>query len=872
MNTRVYLNDDWKFSPGFSKEMMGTDYDASSMQTVRVPHNVKDLPLHYFNEADYQMICAYRRELRIPASYKGERLLLTFDGVGHDVTVFINGKEAGSHHCGYTAFTIDITNLVNYGADNVVALKVNTEESQNYPPFGFVIDYLTYGGIYRDVYLEVRSKVYIKDVFNRATFDMVPLKYEEVFGEDDSVDDSGLEEPAFNPELEGAVGDLAKIKIKNRAGKVYAFLKSSVELSEMPLNAKLVQYIRFKKNVNSGKGAGEWKKLGEAEVSSSSMTFKYKIEGIKLWDIDDPNLYEIKTELVLEKPIDELINTIGFREAMFLKDGFYLNGRKVKIRGLNRHQSYAYVGYAMPASMQKRDADILKKELCVNAVRTSHYPQSQYFIDRCDELGLLVFTEMPGWQHIGDEAWKDQAVTNTREMVLQYRNHPSIILWGVRINESPDDDAFYRRTNKAAHDLDPSRQTGGVRAFRKSHLLEDVYTYNDFSHCGYNAGVEPKRNITSRMDKPYMITEHNGHMYPVKSFDDEEQRRNQAIRHARVINDMYAQEDISGCFGWCMFDYNTHKDFGSGDKICYHGVMDIFRNKKLASYLYESQGEDHPVLEVSSSMDIGEHPASTRGIIYIFTNADSVRMYKNDLFLKEYYGYDTEFSNMPHGPIVIDDYIGDQLITNEGFSKKQSDLLKEIFKYVSQHGMNDLPVDIKAKAARLMAVYHMKMQDATDLYTKYVGDWGGKSTTYKFEAVKDGEVVKTIYKAPMRSVFLTANSDKEVLHDVKLSGSEFTDNAAAELSDLTPTSYDVAAVRIQVVDDNGNVLPFFNDPVTLELKSKNGAAEIIGPKVISLSGGVGGTYIKTTGVEGEAELIIRSEQAGEVTLSFTVSK
>ena len=107
MNTRVYLNDDWKFSPGFSKEMMGTDYDASSMQTVRVPHNVKDLPLHYFNEADYQMICAYRRELRIPASYKGERLLLTFDGVGHDVTVFINGKEAGSHHSGYTAFTID---------------------------------------------------------------------------------------------------------------------------------------------------------------------------------------------------------------------------------------------------------------------------------------------------------------------------------------------------------------------------------------------------------------------------------------------------------------------------------------------------------------------------------------------------------------------------------------------------------------------------------------------------------------------------------------------------------------------------------------------------------------------------------------------
>ncbi len=100
---------------------------------------------------------------------------------------------------------------------------------------------------------------------------------------------------------------------------------------------------------------------------------------------------------------------------------FYLNGKKVKLRGLNRHQSYPYVGYAMPESMQRMDADILKYELGVNAVRTSHYPQSHYFIDQCDRIGLLVFMEIPGWQHIGDEAWKDQAVINVRDMVMQYR-------------------------------------------------------------------------------------------------------------------------------------------------------------------------------------------------------------------------------------------------------------------------------------------------------------------------------------------------------------------------------------------------------------------------------------------------------------------
>ena len=100
--------------------------------------------------------------------------------------------------------------------------------------------------------------------------------------------------------------------------------------------------------------------------------------------------------------LDENVTLFGFRTAVFLKDGFYLNGKKVKLRGLNRHQSYPYVGYAMPESMQKRDADILKNELGVNAVRTSHYPQSRHFVERCDELGLLVFTEIPGWQHLGD--------------------------------------------------------------------------------------------------------------------------------------------------------------------------------------------------------------------------------------------------------------------------------------------------------------------------------------------------------------------------------------------------------------------------------------------------------------------------------------
>ena len=276
------------------------------------------------------------------------------------------------------------------------------------------------------------------------------------------------------------------------------------------------------------------------------------------------------------------------------------------------------MGYAAPARAQRLDADILKYELGCNAVRTSHYPQSHAFIDRCDELGLLVFTEIPGWQHIGGEEWKEQAVRNTEEMIRQYRNHPSIFMWGVRINESQDDDGLYQRTVETARGLDPTRPTGGVRYLKKSHLLEDVYTYNDFSHTGDNPGCDAKAAVTPDMEKAYFITEYNGHMFPTKAFDDEEHRKEHAMRHVRVLDSAASHADIGGTFGWCMFDYNTHKDFGSGDKICYHGVLDMFRNPKLAASVYASCHAALDCLTVSSTMSIGDHPAGQIGEVAVF--------------------------------------------------------------------------------------------------------------------------------------------------------------------------------------------------------------------------------------------------------------
>lgn len=755
----IAFNNDWLFTDNF-------DAGFDEAVSVRLPHTAKEIPYNYINCRDYQMVCGYRKIFTAPGDWQGKKLILRFDGAAHEATVFCNGERVGYHACGYTAFCVDITDLVRLGGENVIDVRLDTRESLNIPPFGFVIDYLCYGGLYREVTLEVKEPEYIKEVL---------------------IENTGLRE--------------IRVRIASECGSLVTDIVD-----------------------NSG-----------AVISSAvGKAFELNVPEAELWSVDSPALYTARVRAMRGgECVDEKRLRFGFRTVKFKSDGFYLNGERLKIRGLNRHQSYAYVGYAMPRSVQELDAEILKNELGVNAVRTSHYPQSQHFISRCDELGLLVFTEIPGWQHIGDEDWKRQAVKNTDEMVRQYMHHPSIMLWGVRINESQDCDELYRRTNAVAHTLDSGRQTSGVRYIEKSRLLEDVYAYNDFSHCGDNAGLKPKKSVTAKKHNGYLVSECNGHMFPTKAFDDERHRLDHALRHAKVLDAMYADDDISGIFPWCMFDYNTHQDFGSGDGICYHGVMDMFRNPKLASAVYASQSEDKPCCVVSSSMDIGEHPAGDIGRVYVFTNADCVRLYKDGVFVREFAPSREEYPALPHPPVIIDDFIGELLITQEGFDEKTAAAVKECLLAVAKFGPSSLPPKILAKFARLMLLKGFKFSDGVELYGKYIGNWGGEATKWRFDAVKGGKLICSVTRSPGQRVHLEVSTSKTKLCE--------------------GDTYDTAAVRIRAVDEHGNLAPYWQEPVILKC---SGPIMLIGPEIISLKGGSGGCYVKTCGSSGSAELCV----------------
>ena len=769
------INDNWLFTDDYTKGF-------EKAKEVRIPHNPSLLPLHYSSPDYYEMVSGYKKTIVLEEEDLDKRIFLLFEGVAHIATLYFNGKEIGTHYSGYTSFTYEVTEFIKKG-ENEIVLKVDGRESCNTPPFGFVIDYLTYSGIYRDVFLIKKNKSYIKDVFvSSPTLSSLRVEYD---------------------------------------------IESESEYS--------IRYSVFDND----------RVIIEGETKESSLSLSSL--SVSPWSPSSPKLYTLLSTLLIKgEVIDENTTEFGFRTVETKGKDLYINGEKVFLKGLNRHQAWPYIGYAAPERMQRMDARILKEELGCDIVRTSHYPQSRHFISECDRLGLLVFTEIPGWQHIGDKEWKEKAIINTKEMVLQYRNHPSVIIWGVRINESQDDDEFYKKTNETAHALDPTRPTSGVRYIENSSLLEDIYSYNDFSHTGNNSGVKEKGKITKHQDKPLLVSEANGHMFPTKSFDTWERRQEHALRHARVINDAKKDGDHIGAIEWCMTDYATHKDFGSGDRICYHGVMDSFRNPKDAAYFWASGQEKNEVIHISSSMDIGDYNGGIRGKTWVFTNAERVDVYKNGRKITSL--SPSPFSSLDHGPLVFDDTIGNLLETDEGFDKKKADIIKECLNAAVEYGFQNLPKKYLLKLAYIMLRYKLNFSDGVKLFNKYVSGWGGEGEEWKFQGIWNGKEGKSVTLAHSSKLHLDIIKDTSVLYE--------------------GNGYDETLVRIRVLDEFNNPAPYAQLPLSIET---SGSIENAGYSLLTLEGGMGGVIIKTNGGIGKGVLSLSSE-LGHMDVEFEVRK
>jgi beta-galactosidase len=540
------LNRGWLWSPETPFGAQERDFHDLAFTQVTLPHSNVFVPWHSIDQTSYQFISTYRRHFKLPSQHKGQRVFVDFEAAATASKVWLNGTLLGEYFGGFTPFSFELTKNLDWSGENVLCVQVDSHELSEVPPFGYEIDYLTYGGIYREASIRVTSPTLI-DKLQVRTLNVRSASPEAEIAVWLDTTETGSSQPPYL--LEAELLDGAHVVAQTRQ-----------RLTAADMQAK------------------------RALVSLRGLA------AIRLWQLDAPALYSMRVRLRREEDVlDEVTQRFGFREARFTPRGFDLNGNIINLRGLNRHQSFPFAGPAMPARVQRRDAVILKQELKCNIVRCSHYPQSRHFLDACDELGLLVIDETPGWQHVGESTqWQERYLDNTRRMIERDWNHPSVVLWSVRINESRDFHDLYVKANALARSLDSTRQTTGVRYFQESELLEDVFSMNDF---GFPL-KEPNHPL-------YLNTEFVGAEFPVRPWDDNARHREHILRYARIYNQLASDARYAGGLGWCAFDYQTHADFGAGDHICYHGVMDTLRQPKPAAGFFRSQcsPEEEAVLE-----------------------------------------------------------------------------------------------------------------------------------------------------------------------------------------------------------------------------------------------------------------------------------
>lgn len=631
------LNLGWKFRQGFCPEDV-TKPGEEGYEVVNLPHTVQEIPYDCFDQTETAMVSTYVKYFDLEKT-EGKRVLVAFEGVSAYYDLYINGEKAGGHKGAYSMALFDITAYVHEG-ENRMLLMVDSHEREDIPPNGSTVDYLIYGGIYRDVTLYIQEETYLRQV-------------------------------------------LVRYSLENEKEDAEESVNVSPEL--LITNCGAPRELTVKMTL-TGPEKEVWEDFWQIHVprgESKILLDAKEMKGVHRWILEDPALYQVTAELYdtgepgaagaeaeeqaaeaemqtagaerrKQECVDSFVTRVGFRTVRVDADGFYLNGQKVKLIGLNRHQSYPYVGYAMGKRAQQKDAELLKTFMGLNMVRCSHYMQSRYFLDRCDELGLMVFEEIPGWGFIGGEEFRKVVFQDLRNMVLGHYNHPAIVIWGTRLNETTDCDELYEQTSRLCRKMDPDRPTTGVRWDLGSRLLEDIYSYNDYTEDDKGEFMLLTRGQVTRSSRkvPYLISEHTGAVLPTKPTDSEERQEAFAMRHARVLAKVQSSDEYLGALGWCMFDYNTHNDHNSMNKVCSHGVLDMFRVPKWAAYLYASQksSEEQVILEPCSMVGRGERCEPVP--FMVLTNCDYIEVTLSSDETRTYYP-SFKFIGLKHPPIEV---------------------------------------------------------------------------------------------------------------------------------------------------------------------------------------------------------------------------
>lgn len=612
------FNQGWRFGGVYRQGSESPGYRISHLRRINIPHTVVPLSWDSWDPGSWDQVWIYRKRFDIAAPVDS-RVFLDFDGVMTNASVYLNGFEAGQHVGGFLPFTIELTDLLVTGKNDLAV--VVDGRVLDVPPLGNPngaagIDYLTPAGIYRDAQLRVVPRTYVADVFAEPVNVL-----------------------SSHPSLDVTVTINSSVTVRDRMTLVLEVRDGSRQIASRTLIRRIA---RGNNTIHA--------QLSELPVS--------------LWSPDSPKLYTVRVTLKGSAVPDHTVSVrTGFRQATFEVGGFFLNGERLQIMGLSRHQMFPYTGMAASARLQARDAQLLKNELNCNMVRCSHYPPSPHFLDACDEIGLMVWEEPPGWDYIGDENFKAIFLQNVRDMVLRDRNRPSVVVWATRLNETQSYPTLYAEARQIAHSLGGTRATSGAMSSQSLNgWAEDLFAYNDYGST-HPGAVDANAQLSAPVPNlPYLVSEAVGALTGPPNYrwiDSSATLQEQARLHAQVNQQVRSDPAYAGVLAWAGIDYDS---LVGGNRVWNNlrtpGVTDIFRVPKPGAAFYRSQVSPltQPVILPAFFWDFGPNsPAGGPGPGSIFaTNCDQLQIYVDGQLLTTATPDTANFGDLAYPPVVVD--------------------------------------------------------------------------------------------------------------------------------------------------------------------------------------------------------------------------
>ncbi|MBE2213345.1 MAG: DUF4982 domain-containing protein [Opitutaceae bacterium] len=622
MTQTISLDRGWTF------RRLRADGTAEAWSEVDLPHTpfVADLDGHDHWCGE----CEYSRTVELPGAAAGARHVLVVGAAMHTARVLVDGREVARHEGGYLPFEVELP--VTPGAGHcTVALRLDNRDAPDVPPGKPLedLDFCWYGGLYRSVELRVRPPIHITD----------PVGAGEVGG-------GGVFVRTLSLGPEGAT-IAVQTHVRNSGGEAVRIVVAVEVLDGDTTVARVESPLEL------------------AGRAAAHVTEEIALVRPRLWSPDAPNLHRARVTVRHAEGfvLDQRIERFGVRRIAFSRaGGFVINGRRLRLRGTNRHQEYPRVGYAAPRAAQYRDVRLIK-EAGFDYVRLSHYPQSPHFLDACDELGIVVMNAIPGWQFVGGAKFQDLCVRDARVLIRRDRNHPCVVLWELSLNETAMDDALMARLHSAGHEEYPgdqmftcgwidrydvfvhARQHGRIHTWGNGDKALVVSEYGDWEFYATNEGFDQKTGagVLARWSNS-------------RHFRGEGERalRQQAWNHTLALNDtLCSPAALDG--QWAVFDYAR----GYDPVRAAVGVADVFRLPKFSYWFYRSQRDPHegavawsggPVVFVASYWT-----AASDLRVVVFSNCEEVQLRINGHSLgRRRPDLTWHTQHLPHPPFVFD--------------------------------------------------------------------------------------------------------------------------------------------------------------------------------------------------------------------------